>query len=146
MPACLLGAGATCPADWEHNLVHWNLAVTLTLPRCCECLRISQQFFFLFLEASSNIVPLGATKRPFASQQFWSKDDGLPFLDLVCFIDWFPAWVRTLISTSLSPDEVWWRTGLSVRLPCLATLWPAQLVEVPFSSVTCWDVPLVWFF
>lgn len=40
----------------------WNLVVTLMLPRCCGCLRISQQFFLLFIEASSNRVPLGATR------------------------------------------------------------------------------------
>lgn len=74
----------------------WNAVVTLTLPRCCGCLRISHQFFLLFLEAFSNTVPLGSHKRPSAAPQFWSKDDGLPFLGLVCFTKWFPAWVRTL--------------------------------------------------
>lgn len=60
------------PGYWEQELLaqltesitwcSWNLVVTLMLPRCCGCLRISQQFFLLFLEASSNTVPLGTTR------------------------------------------------------------------------------------
>lgn len=140
------------PGYWEQELLaqpagsstwcSWNLGVTLMLPRCCGCLRISQQFFLLFLEASSNTVPLGATRG-----LLLPSSSGAKRMDCLFGCSLFYWLVSSMSEDSYfhlpTPDEVWWRTGLFVRLPYLATLWPAQLVEVPFSSVTCWDVPLV---
>lgn len=65
-----------CLVTWARSLTgsttwcSWNAVVTLMLPRCCGCLRISQQFFLLFLEAISNTVPLGATRG--LLQRWWT--------------------------------------------------------------------------
>lgn len=75
----------------------WNLVMTLMLPRC-GCLRISQQSFLLLLEASSNTVPLGATRGllPPSDSGAITMDYFLILLGLVCFIEWLLVWVRKL--------------------------------------------------
>lgn len=96
--ACLVAWGRSYCYCWlgaqlgEVEILSW-----LMLPRC-GCLRISQQSFLLLLEASPNIVPLGATRGLLPPSDSGAKtmDYFLILLGLVCFIEWLPAWVRKL--------------------------------------------------
>lgn len=114
----------------------WNLVVTLMLPRCCGCLRISQQFFLLVTEASSNRVPLGATRG-----LLLPSSSGAQMMDCLLGSSLLYWLVSSMSEESYFHLPIPWWGLMENWSSCVATiscyLWPAQLVEVPFSSVTC---------
>lgn len=103
--SCLVAWGRSYSPSWlGAQLGAVEILSWLVLSRC-GCLRISQQSFLLFVEASPSTVPLGATRGLLPPSGSGAKmmDYCLILLGLVCFTEWLPVWVRELLFSPTYP-------------------------------------------